>query len=137
MSLSYSPAPAEMNSSAVSCDCLAHVLYGNAADHPDRERWYPSGMADAEWAAIRPLLPVPAWFQGPARDQRGGDPVVDGGRRPPGRAYPPDGGRGLRPGGRIAVPLRLHGHTRAAAFVHEGNRLTADAWMPCEVPASR
>ncbi|MFI1702623.1 transposase [Streptomyces bobili] len=26
-------------------------------------------MTDAEWAAVRPLLPVPAWFQG-----RGGQP---------------------------------------------------------------
>ncbi|MDV5143142.1 transposase [Streptomyces sp. SBC-4] len=26
-------------------------------------------MTDAEWAAVRPLLPVPAWFQG-----RGGRP---------------------------------------------------------------
>ncbi|MGW6982324.1 IS5 family transposase [Streptomyces sp. NPDC054932] len=66
--MSYSPAPTEFNSSAVSCDCLAHV-YGKAADHPDRERWYPSDMTDAEWAAVRPLLPVPAWPLG-----RGGQP---------------------------------------------------------------
>ncbi|MGW2510403.1 transposase, partial [Streptomyces scopuliridis] len=39
-------------------------MYGNAADHPDRVRRYPSDMTDAEWAAIRPLLPVPAWLQG-------------------------------------------------------------------------
>ncbi|MGW0771837.1 transposase [Streptomyces sp. NPDC002676] len=44
-------------------------MYGNAADHPDRVRRYPSDMTDAEWAAIRPLLPVPAWLQG-----RGGQP---------------------------------------------------------------
>jgi transposase len=44
-------------------------VYGNAADHPDRERRYPSDMSDAEWAAVRPLLPVPAWLQG-----RGGQP---------------------------------------------------------------
>jgi transposase len=44
-------------------------VYGNAADHPDRVRRYPSDMTDAEWAAIRPLLPVPAWLQG-----RGGQP---------------------------------------------------------------
>ncbi|PBC98038.1 Putative transposase of IS4/5 family [Streptomyces sp. OV198] len=36
---------------------------------PDRARRYPSDMTDAEWAAIRPLLPVPAWLQG-----RGGRP---------------------------------------------------------------
>jgi transposase len=44
-------------------------VYGNAANHPDRERRYPSDMSDAEWAAIRALLPVPAWLQG-----RGGQP---------------------------------------------------------------
>ncbi|MCX4461232.1 IS5 family transposase [Streptomyces sp. NBC_01728] len=68
MSLLYAPEPTEFNSSAMSCDCLAHV-YGNAADHPDRVRRYPSDMSDAEWAAIRSLLPVPAWLQG-----RGGQP---------------------------------------------------------------
>jgi transposase len=44
-------------------------VYGNAADHPDRVRRYPSDMTDAEWAAVRPLLPVPAWLNG-----RGGRP---------------------------------------------------------------
>ncbi|TDC27460.1 transposase, partial [Streptomyces sp. 8K308] len=44
-------------------------MYGNAVDHPDRVRRYPSDMTDAEWATIRPLLPVPAWLQG-----RGGQP---------------------------------------------------------------
>jgi transposase len=68
LSLLYAPEPVHFNSPAVSCDCLAHV-YGNAADHPDRVRRYPSDMTDAEWAAIRPLLPVPAWLQG-----RGGQP---------------------------------------------------------------
>jgi transposase len=58
----------EFNSFAVSCDCLAHV-YGSAADQPDRARRYPSDMTDAEWAAVRPLLPVPAWMEG-----RGGRP---------------------------------------------------------------
>jgi transposase len=64
----YAPEPVHFNSPAVSCDCLAHV-YGNAADHPDRVRRYPSDMTDAEWAEVRPLLPVPAWLQG-----RGGQP---------------------------------------------------------------
>lgn len=68
MSLLYAPMPARFNSVAPSCDCLAYV-YGNAADHPDRVRWYPSDVTDAEWAAIRLLLPVPAWLQG-----RGGQP---------------------------------------------------------------
>ncbi|MGW8356873.1 IS5 family transposase [Streptomyces wedmorensis] len=39
-------------------------MYGNAADHPDRVRPHPSDMTDAQWVAIRPLLPVPAWLQG-------------------------------------------------------------------------
>ncbi|MFG2350279.1 transposase [Streptomyces phaeochromogenes] len=47
----------------------ANDVYGNAADHPVRVRRYPSDMTDAEWAAVRPLLPVPARFQG-----RGGWP---------------------------------------------------------------
>ncbi len=64
----YAPAPTEFDSSAASCDCLAHP-YGNAADQLDRERRHPSDMTDAEWAAIRPLFPVPAWLQG-----RGGQP---------------------------------------------------------------
>ncbi|MGW2755541.1 transposase [Streptomyces sp. NPDC001273] len=64
----YVSAPAHFNSTARSCDCLAHV-YGNAADHLDRVRRYPSDMTDAEWAAVRPLLPVPAWLEG-----RGGQP---------------------------------------------------------------
>ncbi|MEU8943724.1 transposase [Streptomyces goshikiensis] len=45
------------------CHCLVHV-YGNAANHPDRLRRYPSDMTDAEWAAVRPLPPVPACFPG-------------------------------------------------------------------------
>ncbi|MGW1752352.1 IS5 family transposase [Streptomyces sp. NPDC002092] len=64
----YAVAPIDFNSPVVSCDCLAHV-YGNAADHPDRQRRYPSDMTDAEWAAVRPLLPTPAWLEG-----RGGQP---------------------------------------------------------------
>lgn len=68
MSLFYASAPVDFNSAAPSCDCLAHV-YGNAADHPDRVRRYPSDMSEAEWAAVRPLLPVPAWLEG-----KGGQP---------------------------------------------------------------
>lgn len=64
----YAPAPAHFNLSDLSCDCLAHV-YGNAADHPARKPHYPSDMSDEEWAAVRPLLPVPAWLEG-----RGGQP---------------------------------------------------------------
>jgi transposase len=45
------------------CDCLAHRL-GNAADQPDRTRRYSSDLTDAEWAIVRPLLPVPAWLNG-------------------------------------------------------------------------
>ncbi|MFI9616741.1 IS5 family transposase [Streptomyces sp. NPDC052023] len=58
----------QSNSAAPSCDCLAHV-YGNAADQPERQRRYPTDMTDAEWAEVRPLLPVPGWMRG-----RGGRP---------------------------------------------------------------
>ncbi|MFE7244236.1 transposase [Streptomyces sp. NPDC057580] len=68
MSLLYASEPVQFNSAAPSCDCLAHV-YGNAADHSDRERQHPSDMTDTEWAAIRPLLPTPSWLEG-----RGGQP---------------------------------------------------------------
>jgi hypothetical protein len=56
------------SNSGVLCDCLAHRL-GNAVDQPDRVRRYNSGLTDAEWAIVRPLLPVPAWLNG-----RGGRP---------------------------------------------------------------
>lgn len=39
--------PVQFNSAAPSCDFLAH-MYGNAADHPDRVRRYPSDVSDAE-----------------------------------------------------------------------------------------
>ncbi|MEU0176356.1 transposase [Streptomyces massasporeus] len=39
-------------------------MYGNAADHHERVRRYPSDMTDAEWAEVRPSLPVPVWLQG-------------------------------------------------------------------------
>ncbi|GGX30747.1 hypothetical protein GCM10010341_60170 [Streptomyces noursei] len=68
MSPLYALTSAVLNSGSRSCDCLAHV-YGNAGNHPDRVRRYPSDMTDAEWAAIRPWPPVPAWLQG-----RGGQP---------------------------------------------------------------
>ncbi|WP_246144826.1 transposase [Actinacidiphila oryziradicis] len=68
MSQSYVVSPVEFNSGFSACDCLAH-RFGNAADHPDRERAYASDMTDAEWAAVRESLPVPAWLEG-----RGGQP---------------------------------------------------------------
>lgn len=64
----YVLTPVEFNSAAPSCDCVAH-RFGNAADHPERVRRYPSDMTDGEWAVVRPLLPVPAWLRG-----RGGQP---------------------------------------------------------------
>ncbi|MGW6009152.1 hypothetical protein [Streptomyces sp. NPDC055210] len=57
VSLLYASEPVQINSATPSCDCLAHV-YGNAADHPEREGRYPSDMTNAKWAAIRQLLPV-------------------------------------------------------------------------------
>jgi transposase len=64
----YVLAPVEFNSATPTCDCVAH-RFGNAADHPERVRRYPSDMTDAEWAVVRPLLPVPGWLRG-----RGGRP---------------------------------------------------------------
>ncbi|MFE2936980.1 IS5 family transposase [Streptomyces sp. NPDC059278] len=58
----------DLNSSVVSCDCLAH-RFGNAADQPDRTPAYSTDLTDVEWRAIRPLLPVPGWLEG-----RGGRP---------------------------------------------------------------
>lgn len=55
----YASELVDFNSYAVSCDCFAHA-YGNAADHPERKPRYPSDMTDAEWAAVRPLLPTPS-----------------------------------------------------------------------------
>ncbi|MEB3960554.1 IS5 family transposase [Streptomyces kunmingensis] len=61
-------APVESNSAALSCDCVAR-RFGNAADRPERVRRCPSDLTDAEWAVVRPLLPVPGWMRG-----RGGQP---------------------------------------------------------------
>ena len=58
----------QSSSVARECDCLAH-RFGNAADNGVRQRRYPSDVTDSEWAAVRPLLPVPGWLRG-----RGGQP---------------------------------------------------------------
>jgi transposase len=68
LSLLYAVDNDEFNSSGGACDCLAH-RFGNAADQPDRARAYDTDMTDEQWAALRPLLPVPAWLEG-----RGGQP---------------------------------------------------------------
>ncbi|MFI1294499.1 IS5 family transposase [Streptomyces sp. NPDC020792] len=49
-------------------DCFAHT-YGNAADNPSGGHCYPTDMTDAEWAAVREMIPKPAWAEG-----RGGRP---------------------------------------------------------------
>jgi hypothetical protein len=64
----YVVASAESSSFTAECDYLAH-RFGNAADHPDRQRRYGTDMTDAEWAVVRAALPVPAWMDG-----RGGRP---------------------------------------------------------------
>jgi hypothetical protein len=64
----YVLAPVEFNLAAPMCDCVAH-RFGNAADHPERVRRYPSDTTDAEWAVVRPLPPVPSWLRG-----QGGQP---------------------------------------------------------------
>lgn len=62
------PVSVESNADTPSCDCLAHV-YGNAAEHGERTRHYPSDMTDVEWAQVRAVMPVPGWLEG-----RGGEP---------------------------------------------------------------
>jgi hypothetical protein len=63
LSHSYALAPTGSSPVAPSCDCLPHRC-GNAADNGTRERRYPTDVTDAEWAVVRPLLPVPGWLQG-------------------------------------------------------------------------
>jgi len=50
------------------CDCFAHT-YGNAVDNPSGGHCYPTDMRDAEWAAVRDMIPKPVWAEG-----RGGRP---------------------------------------------------------------
>lgn len=91
---------AQSNSAARSCGCFTHV-YGDAADRGERTRRYPSDLMDAEWAVVRPLLPVPAWL---------GAGAAAGGLLPP-----PDARRHLRPRGQrrqVACP--------ACRFLHMG-----------------
>ncbi|WP_406841566.1 transposase (plasmid) [Streptomyces sp. AHU1] len=57
----YGIAELESTSDTLACDCLAH-RFGNAGDHGVRERRYPTDVSDAEWAVVRPLLPMPAWL---------------------------------------------------------------------------
>ena len=64
----YVSVPAERNTPAPSCTCIA-CLHGNAADRPRRQRVYPSDLTDAQWKAIASSIPIPAWFHG-----RGGQP---------------------------------------------------------------
>lgn len=45
------------------CSCVA-CRFGHGADHPARPRLYTTDMTDAEWQAIEPLLPWPAWLDG-------------------------------------------------------------------------
>lgn len=68
MSQFYAIAQAGSTSVTLARDCLAH-RFGNAADHGVRARRYLTDMSDAEWAVVRPLLPVPGWLRG-----RGGQP---------------------------------------------------------------
>lgn len=76
MSQFYEIMRAESTSITLACDCLAHRFgnvgdhpVGNAADNGMRQPRYPTDVTDAEWAAVRPLLPVPGWLRG-----RGGQP---------------------------------------------------------------
>ncbi|CAM5236321.1 hypothetical protein SFIMM107S_04257 [Streptomyces griseus] len=62
----FAVAAAESSAVTHSCDCLAHQ-FGNAGDNGVRERRYPTEMSDAEWAVVRPLLPMPGWLRGRGR----------------------------------------------------------------------
>ncbi|MFJ4969082.1 transposase [Streptomyces sp. NPDC088755] len=64
----YAAEGEDLNSSAMSCDCLAH-RFGNAADQPGRAPAYSTDLTDIERREIRPPLPVPGWLEG-----RGGCP---------------------------------------------------------------
>lgn len=68
MSSLYAFDVTERNSGGVSCDCFAH-RFGNAGDRPMRRAVYPTDLTDAQWAAIAPWIPTPAWMAG-----RGGRP---------------------------------------------------------------
>lgn len=68
LALFYAAEVAERNFTGASCDCLAH-RHGNAGDQPTRAAVYPTDLTDAQWAAIRVEMPVPAWMSG-----RGGRP---------------------------------------------------------------
>lgn len=63
VSQSFALQPAECNSVAPPCDCLAPVQ-SNAADRPQRVLRYPSDVTDAEWAEVRALLPIPGRLDG-------------------------------------------------------------------------
>ncbi len=90
MSHLYGNSGVGSTSATLACDCLAH-RFGNASDHGARERRAPTDMSDAEWAVVRPLLPVPGWLRGRGGAGRGGAivgllPPRDAGRDPlPGR----------------------------------------------------
>jgi len=68
MQQSSVPTAGQSSSVTWECDCLAH-RFGNAADNGTRKPCYPTDMTDTEWAAVRPLLPLPGWMRG-----RGGRP---------------------------------------------------------------
>lgn len=68
MPQSCAPMPVQSATGPRECGCPAYRS-GNGAGNPLRERRYPTGMSDAEWARVRPLLPVPDWIRG-----QGGQP---------------------------------------------------------------
>lgn len=63
MTLLYALGDTQRNLPGTHCECLVH-RYGHAADHRERHRTYPTDLTDAEWAALAPLIPIPAWLQG-------------------------------------------------------------------------
>jgi transposase len=68
LSLLYATAAEDSSRRAVVCGCVAH-RHGNASGRPMRAWAYPTDMTDAQWEAIAPAIPLPAWVSG-----RGGQP---------------------------------------------------------------
>jgi transposase len=60
----YATAPAAVSrNEETACSCVA-CRYGHGARRPARTRYYTTDMTDAEWQAIEPVMPWPAWLHG-------------------------------------------------------------------------
>ncbi|MGW3124320.1 transposase [Streptomyces sp. NPDC001107] len=108
----YGMVGAESTSVTLACDCPAH-RFGNAGDHGARQRGYPTDRSDAEWAVVRPLLPVPGSLWG-----RGGPPEAYCHRAiPDAIRYLVDNGTKRR-----AIPIDFPPWDRVYAFFRAADR---------------